>query len=68
MAEKFKQRPSQILFPKRKNPLWMLAVDNLVYEIGYEEELRADLEIRKAEIGRETQMFEFLMKFLDRRL
>ena len=61
-------RPSEILFPNRKNPNWMMAIDNLIFEYGYEDEINEEIEIMKAKAKREDAMFEAFMKILGGRL
>ena len=53
-------RPSEILFPGTANPNIRLAIDNIVFEIGYKEELELELEIRKADIGRQDGIMKAL--------
>ena len=53
-------RPSEILFPGTANPNIRLAIDNIVFEIGYKEELEMELEIRKAEMERQNGLLKAL--------
>lgn len=46
----------------------MLAIDNVVFEVGYEAEVQEEVEIYKAKIKRENSMFEAFVKLLGGRL
>lgn len=46
----------------------MLAIDNLVFEYGYEAEVQEEIEIIKAKMKRENSMFEAFVKLLGGRL
>ena len=68
IAKAYHKRPSEILFPHRKNPQWMLAIDNVVFEYGYEAEVQEEVEVFKAKMKRENSMFEAFVKLLGGRL
>lgn len=64
MAKDYSLRPSELLFPNRLNPNFMIFVDNIIWEIGKTYEL--EIEGKSDEIkGRyESKKFELLMKVL----
>ena len=43
IAQAYSQRPSQLLFPWKRNPNFQLLIDNAVFEIGYKWELEGKL-------------------------
>jgi hypothetical protein len=51
-----------MLFPHNKNPHFMLAVDNIVYEIGHLEELRNKNEEQKSEIEWQVTIVDTLIR------
>lgn len=67
MAQKFSQRPSQLLFPNRKNPNFLLAIDNICFEVGYENELENEFEQQKQNIEHENEKFKIMLNVLGAR-
>lgn len=50
MAKAYSIRPSSILFPYSANPNVQLAIDNIVFEMGYSYELEQEIEMKKIEM------------------
>jgi len=71
MSKAYGRQPSAYMFPSMRNPLWIYAFDNLVFQIGDESEQKefTDLEIVKLEhySGLVTDSFNALVKMFSRR-
>ena len=67
IAKVYGQRPSDLLFPFRNDPNFALAIDNLIFTIGYKEEVDTEVEKTKMEIGHSDKSLELLIKALSLR-
>ncbi|MBC8229241.1 hypothetical protein H8E77_06820 [bacterium] len=59
--------PSAILFPLMTSSLAKFAIDNIVFEYGYKDEIEIELEREKSKIKLENQRFEIMLKLLSSR-
>lgn len=50
-----------ILFPQIVNPNIQLAIDNIVFSIGYSHEIEQEIEIKKAEAKNASALMKALM-------
>ena len=51
MANRYGQRPYQLLFPSETNPHTQLAIDLFVFKIGYKRDQEEEIEKLKAQTG-----------------
>lgn len=51
MSRKFNRRPYELLFPSIQNPVTQLAIDMIVFQIGYEIEQKNEIEKLKLQAG-----------------
>jgi hypothetical protein len=58
----YKARPSEILFPHIKNPHFMLAIDNIVFEMGHAEEIKRINDEKVAEIEWQVELVNAIIK------
>lgn len=66
ICKAYGQRPSQILYPRLKNTLFSLAIDNAVFELGYRKELDIQMERDKLNIKSETEHISMFARIIGR--
>jgi len=44
MSKTYHKRPSELLFPNQLSPMLQLAIDNIVFEIGYSYEYKKEMD------------------------
>ncbi len=64
MAKTYSQRPSQILFPRERNPNVQLWVDNFIFDMGAKDEARIEALKDKHETELKSKMFELALKVI----
>jgi len=49
LSQSYHKRPSELLFPNQLSPMLQLAIDNMVFDIGYayEARIKNDFEVEK---------------------
>lgn len=64
MAKTYSQRPSQMLFPRVRNPNVRIWIDNFIFDIGSRDEARIEALRDKHDIDMKTKMFEIVVKII----
>ena len=64
MAKTYSQRPSQILFPRVRNPNVQIWIDNFIFDIGSRDEARIEALKDKHDIDMKSKMFEIALKVI----
>jgi hypothetical protein len=58
--------PSEILFPDEENKNFMLAIDNLVYQVGIKDEMENEFKKEKSKMDNDSSIISLLVRALSR--
>ena len=64
VCSRYGKLPSEMLFPQEDNPNFILAINNLVYEIGEVATRKEELELRKLDDHKDSTMMNLMAKML----